>query len=122
MLMIQFISWLMLFTTQEALNVTVPEDVIVWGGLSLAVIFRVVIVPALLALGILKDDNKKTVGGWLLAVGVLVAGVYSVFTAKISDPFALLTTLAAGGFAGIGAVGLHSTQKNLKEWLKARKN
>lgn len=121
MLTIQFISWLTMVIPQEAANVTVPEDLTIWGGLSLAVIFRVVVVPALLALGVLKDDNKKTVGGWLIAVGVIVAGVYSIATAKISDPLVLFTNIAAGGFSGIAAVGMHSTQKNFKEWLKARK-
>ena len=119
MLTVLFVSWLFMFFPQE--TVPVPTDVTIWGGLSLALIFRVVIVPALLALGLLKDSNKKTVGGVLIALGVLAAGAYSVFTAKVSDPLMLLTNLAAGGFAGIGAVGLHSTQKNLTEWLKERK-
>lgn len=122
MLTLQFVTLLAMFVPQGALDVTVPEDVTVWGGLSLAVIFRVVVVPALLALGILKEDNKKTVGGWLVAIGVLVAGAYGVFTAKVDDPYTLLTILAAGGFAGIGAVGMHSTHKNLREWFRARKN
>jgi hypothetical protein len=121
MLTIQFISWLTMLRPQEALDVTVPEDVVIWGGLSLAVIFRVVVVPALLALGVLKDSNKKTVGGWLIAVGVVVAGLYSFTTGGVTDPLVILTNLAAGGFAGIGAVGMHSTQKNFKEWLKSRK-
>lgn len=106
----------------NAADVTVPDDILIWGGLSLAVVFRVVIVPALLALGVLKDSNKKVVGGYLIGLGVLVAGVYSVFTAKIDDPMELLKNLAAGGFAGIGAVGLHSTQKNLLEYFKRPKN
>lgn len=119
MLTIQFVSWLTMLMPQDF--VEVPVDLKVWGGLSLAVIFRVVVVPALLALGVLKDSNKKTVGGYLVVAGVLAAGVYSFFSADISEPLALLTNLAAGGFAGLGAVGLHSAQKNLGEWLQERK-
>lgn len=119
MLTIQVVTWLTMLIPQE--TVPVPTDLKVWGGLSLAVIFRVVIVPALLALGILKDSNKKTVGGYLVVAGVLAAAVYSFFTADISEPVALLTNLAAGGFAGLGAVGLHSAPKNFAEWLKERK-
>lgn len=118
MLASQLIFWLTI--QADALDVNVPEDLTIWGGLSLAIVFRVVVVPALTALGLLKDSNKKVVGGYLIGAGVLVAGAYSVFTAKISEPLLLLTNLAAGGFAGIGAVGLHSTQKNILEYFKAR--
>lgn len=101
-------------------TVPVPTDIRVWGGLSLALVFRAVIVPALLAFGILKDDNKKTVGAVLGVLGLLAGAVYSVFSANLTDFQAIITNLAAGGFAGAGAIGFHSGVKNFKEWMGIR--
>lgn len=117
MILTSFFS-ILLFLPQD--TIPVPVDVRVWGGLSLALIFRAIVVPALLAFGVLKDDNKKTVGAVLAILGLLAGGIYSLFGADLNDPIAIITNLAAGGFAGFGAVGLHSSQKNLFEWLKSK--
>lgn len=109
-----------IFYTMPQETVPVPVDLRVWGGLSLALVFRAVIVPALLAFGILKDDNKKTVGAVLGVLGLLAGAVYSVFSANLTDVAEIITNLAAGGFAGVGAVGMHSSVKNFKEWTEIR--
>lgn len=119
MLTISLIS-VLLAIPQE--TVPVPVDLRVWGGLSLALIFRAIIVPALLAFGILKDDNKKMVGAVLGTFGLLAGAIYSIFSANITDIQSIITNLAAGGFAGAGAIGFHSGMKNFKEWLEIRAN
>lgn len=102
-------------------TVPIPTDLNVWGGLSLALIFNRVLIPVLQLLGLFNDDNKKTIGFFLTALGMIIGGIYAFGAAHISDPLQAFTMIISGGLAGVMAVGLHSTSKNGLEWLKKRK-
>lgn len=117
------IALLFLFATPFAIyaqdgTLPIPTDLTVWGGISLALILNRVVVPVLALLGVIKDSNKKLIGYILGAAGMLIGAGYSIFSTTLDDPLKIITNVAAGGLAGVLAVGLHSTFKNGNEYFK----
>lgn len=100
--------------------ITVPDDIAIWGNLSLAMVFNL-LVTVLRTLGFIKDDTatKKFLGGFLAAAGAMVGLVFAL-TTHITDLIQIVTLSAGGALAGIGSVGLHSTWKNIKEGLQLK--
>src|SRR5512145_3259913 len=101
-----------LMVLQEvAAPITVPDNIVVWGNLSLAVIFNL-LVTVLRTLGVIKDDTatKKFLGGFLAAVGGAVGLVYA-FSTGVVEVVQIITLAAGGALAGLGSVGIYSTIK-----------
>lgn len=96
-------------------TIPIPTDIKIWGGISLAVVFNRGIVPLLFFLGLIKEENKKLVGLVLLFLGAAVGLVYSVFTAHLTDYYAIAVNVMSGALAGILAVGGQSFLKNTFE-------
>lgn len=111
-----------LFWQQAAAPISVPDNLIVWGGMSLALLFNI-LVTALRAVGVIKDDSrtKKLVGGYLAAAGGVVGLAYA-FTTGVADTIQIITYAASGALAGVTSVGFHSTLKNTKEGLLITKS
>jgi hypothetical protein len=95
-----------------------PSDLLVWGGLSLSVVFNI-LVSFLTALGIFKPETKKRIGGYLMILGALTGGVFA-FSTKVVDNMQILTYIVAGGLSGLLAVGNYSFVKNFRESLKMK--
>jgi len=101
---------------QEAPAAEVPDDILIWQGLSLTLVFNIII-GFLRALKIIPDGAiKKAIGYFLMAAGALVGGIYAI-SQGITDYVPLLEYVAGGVLAGITATGTASTWKNGKEAL-----
>jgi uncharacterized membrane protein len=103
---------------QEAMApITVPDNITVWGGLSLAMIFNL-LVTVLRTLNIIKDDTatKKFLGGLLSALGAVVGLVFA-FSTHVVDNIQIITLAAGGALAGFASVGTNSSYKHVKEGI-----
>lgn len=101
--------------------ITVPDNITVWGGMSLALLFNI-LVTLLRTLGVIKDDSrtKKLIGGYLAVAGGAVGLAYA-FTSGVTDVIQIITLAAGGALAGVTSVGFHSAFKNTKEGLLLEK-
>lgn len=106
---------------QAAAPITVPDNIVVWGNISLALLFNI-LVALLRAVGIIKDDSatKKMIGGYLAAVGGVVGLVYA-FSSGVTDVVQIITLAAGGALSGVTSVGFHSSVKNAIEGFKVGK-
>ena len=106
-----------LFWQEASGSITVPDNLTVWGGLSLSLLFNI-LVSALRALGVIKDDSrtKKLIGGYLAAVGGVIGLAFAI-TTNVTEVVQIITYAASGALAGVTSVGFHSTFKNTKEGL-----
>lgn len=119
MLTVYFIYTWMFF--QDA-NATVPDDISIWQGLSLALVFNISI-TLLRAFKIIPDGPlKKSIGMGLVVVGALIGGAYALSSGEAETPMQLFELLAGGAAAGLTATGAQSSIKNFREGLQLMQN
>lgn len=112
MLLIQFNAWLMTFWQE---TIPIPTDISIWKGLSLALIFNILI-GFLRAINVISDGPlKKSLGYVLMGVGAIVGAIYAIYNQGIVDFVPLMQYIGGGALSGVMAVGNHSTIKNGKE-------
>lgn len=99
---------------QDASNVTLPDDLALWG-LPLSLIMAL-FVDVLKKLNVIKPDTpiKKSVGLLVVFVGGVFGVLYAVVT-KQTELVSLVTQFCTGLFIGLGAVGMKSASKNFGE-------
>lgn len=99
-------------------NASVPDDISIWQGLSLALVFNI-LTTVLRAFKIIPDGPlKKSIGMGLVIVGALVGGVYALTAGDVNTPMDLFKLLAGGAAAGLTATGAQSSVKNFREGLQ----
>lgn len=106
-------SWIMLGPWfQGTKDINVPEDITIWQGLSLALIFNI-LVGFLRAINVIQPGPlKKSIGYILMGLGAVVGGAFAIGSAKVDDFVPLVQYIAGGALSGVMAVGNASTVKN----------
>lgn len=116
------LSPLALLAQEPGQPVEVPVDFPVWGGISLSVVLNFLVL-GLRAVGVIRDGTpiKKSIGIWLAVIGAFAAAAYGAKSGATADLSDYIAMIAGGAFAGLVAVGMHSTAKNLMEGLRLKK-